>query len=221
MSDALVAELRNQNRILKMLLAFGGLAFTMILLMAAKSPTKRVQFSEIDVERVNIINPDGKPAMVLANCKRLPDPIQNGKTTSSIRGEMPGLIFYNSVGDECGGLIFDGKLGDASKPRSGMHFSMDRFGGDQQIALVHYENAGFMETGLKVFDRGLGKEDVGQIDRLFVGRTPGLSSAVILSDAKGAPRIMMYVTPEGKSVLDFMDDKGRVIQSLGQPQTSK
>ena len=49
MSDALVAELRNQNRILKMLLAFGGLALTTILLMAAKSPTKHAQFSEIDV----------------------------------------------------------------------------------------------------------------------------------------------------------------------------
>jgi hypothetical protein len=161
--------------------------------------------------------------------------------------QKPGLIFYNEVGDECGGLIFDGKLDAKGKPTSGIHFSMDRFGGDQQVALGHYEQGGLMESGLNVFDRGLSQnyrplfeayqkapegpgkealkkqwENAGgvQVTRLFVGKTKGRSSAVILADAKGHPRIMMLVSPEGQPMLQFLDDQGQVIQSLPQAKKS-
>jgi hypothetical protein len=146
---------------------------------------------------------------------------------------------------ENGGLIFDGKLGANGKPEAGMHFSMDRFGGDQQLALGHYENGGTMESGLKVFDRGLAKDyqplwdayqkaapgaekeallqrwkDAGgrQTSRLFVGKTRGQSSAVILADNQGRPRIMMTVAPDGQPALVFMDDAGKELQRL--PQTA-
>ncbi len=241
MDQQLIAELKRQNRLLKGGLAIAGVGLLAMLTMAAKSPDERARFRQIDVERINIVNPDGKPAIVLANSRNLPAPIQDGKTIKSDRGQMPGLIFFNSLGDEVGGLIFDGKLDDKGRPKAGMHFSMDRFGGDQQVALSHYEGGGAMETGLNVFDRGLYK-DYGalwdayqaaapgpekealklkwqqaggeQVKRLFVGRTRGQSSAVILADAKGRPKIMMLVTPEGKPQLNFLDDKGAIIQSL-------
>ncbi len=61
-----------------------------------------------------------------------------------------------------------------------------------------------------------------QTQRLFVGRTRGKSSAVILADDSGNPRIIMSVTPGGKASLDFIDDKGDVIQSLpGAPVVKK
>lgn len=218
MTDSHIVELQKQNRLLKFLLGLTVLTLIVSLTLGVKLFTRTNKFSEIDVERINVINADGKPAMVLANRDRLPDPILEGKTISSDRGKIPGILFYNSVGDESGGLIFEGQLGEKNKPQSAMHFSMDRFGGDQQLALGHYEKAGFMETGLRVLDRGIGNQDEGQIDRLFVGRTRGLSSAIILSDAKGRPRIMMYVTPEGESIFDFLDENGKVVRSLGQAQ---
>jgi hypothetical protein len=55
--------------------------------------------------------------------------------------------------------------------------------------------------------------------RLFVGKTRGQSSAVILAGAKGTPRMMMFVSPEGQPMLNFMDEKGQVIQGL--PQSAK
>jgi hypothetical protein len=55
--------------------------------------------------------------------------------------------------------------------------------------------------------------------RLFVCKTRGQSSAVILADAKGPPRMMMLVSPEGQPMLNFMDEKGQVIQGL--PQSAK
>lgn len=102
-----------------------------------------------------------------------------------------------------------------------------------------------METGLNIYDRGLEHEygplyqaylqatDDGekaslrqqwieaggrQTKRVFVGKTRGKSSAVILADAQGRPKIMMLVDPEGRPVLNFLDDNGNVVQSL--PESS-
>jgi len=71
------------------------------------------------------------------------------------------MPFFNEEGDEAGGLIYAGKAGKAGKEgkgSGGVHLSMDRYGGDQQLALHHYESSGRMETGLSIHDRGLEKE---------------------------------------------------------------
>lgn len=237
MSQDLVLSLCKQNRLLKTALGLGALALTLCLGVAA-GPI-RTHFAEIDVERINIVGADGKRQLVLANRDRLPGVVQDGKEAPDQR-HMPGLIFYNEVGDECGGLIWNGKSDAKGNPASGMHFSMDRFGGDQQLALGHYETRGFMESGLNVYDCAPTKEagplmeafkkapsgaekealrqklseGVLQTQRVFVGKTRGRSSAVILADAKGRPRIMMLVTPEGQPLLQFLDEKGTAIESF-------
>jgi hypothetical protein len=240
MNSELLSSLRQQNRLLKQFLGLSSVGLIVLLLVAAKPQDDRMRFSEIDVQRINIVNSNGKLEMVLSNRTRLPKSVTNGQENSEDR-DKPGLIFYNQLGDEAGGLIFDGKLDTNGTPRSGMHFSMDRFGGDQQLALGHYESGGVMESGLNVYDRGLAKDyqplfkayqdapagtekealkqkwlEAGgaQTQRLFVGKTRGRSAAVILADSKGKPRIMMLVTPDGQPMLNFMDDKGGVIQSL-------
>ncbi|WP_045728794.1 hypothetical protein [Xanthomonas sp. GPE 39] len=237
-----VAKLRTQNRILKAFLALALALPFIFMMMGARSPVRRQVFSEIDVNRINIVNDDGSRSMVLAARGFLPDIVLDGKIEKSDRGKkMPGMLFYNGVGDEVGGLIYDGYIDKDGKPNGGVHFSMDRYGGDQQLALHHYENGGSMETGLSIFDRGLSRQYKGlyekylaapkgvekdallkqwkeaggqQTQRLFVGRTYGKSSAVILADDAGKPRIIMSVEPNGKASLDFINDKGDVIQSL-------
>lgn len=240
MSRDLVLSLQKQNRILKTLLGLGVLICSICLLVAAKGQVRQ-RFEELDVERINIVTHDGKREMVIANRFRLPAPMQNGKELSSERGQRGGLVFYNQVGDECGGLIWDGKPDGEGRPQAGMHFSMDRFGGDQQLALGHYENGGTMETGLTVYDRGLAKdyeplweayqkapdgpnkeelkrkwEKAGgrQTPRVFVGRTRGQSPAVIMADKNGRPRIMMLVASDGTPSLEFLDSNGNVLQQL-------
>lgn len=237
MSQDLVLTLRRQNRLLKTALGLSVLGVTACLCVAASAT--RTRLAELDVERINIVGADGKRQLVIANRDRLPGVVQDGHEGPNER-RMPGLIFYNEAGDECGGLIWKGSLDAKGKPSSGMHFSMDRFGGDQQLALGHYEDHGAMESGLNVYDCAPTKEaaplmeafkkapegpekealhqklseGVLQTQRVFVGKTRGRSSAVILADAKGHPRIMMLVTPEGRPMLQFLDEKGAVTESL-------
>jgi len=228
-----LVQLKKQNRLLKLAIATGALLLVFVAADKAKS-----RFKEIDVERINIISPDGKREMVISNRKLLPKAVAEGKEVGEDRN-MPGIIFYNDIGDECGGLIYNGKLDSKGNPSSGMHFSMDRFGGDQQLVLGHYENNGYMNTGLNVYDCGLLKDyiqleealkkssteeektairkklkEVGQVQRLFVGKSLDQASCVVLADAKGQPRIMMLVTPKGEAQMMFFDDSGEVIYSL-------
>lgn len=231
-----VAQLKAQNRLLKIALTTAIVLGGAALLIAATTADERQKFTEIDVERINVLDQSGKLAMVISNRQRLPRAVINGKTLAEDR-DMPGFVFYNEIGDENGGFIFNGKLGKDGKPNAGMHFSMDRFGGDQQLALGHYENGGTMNTGLNIYDRGLESEygrlyeqaqktaagpekdallkkwkDAGgqQTQRVFVGKTRSKSAAVVLADAEGRRRIMMIVTPEGQAELQFLDEKGKV-----------
>ena len=243
MTAEIITELRRQNRLLKAGFGLALAGITGALLMGAKEPANTAKFDQIDVRRINIVNADGSHAMVLASQGRLPSVIVDGQSKPGSRDRMPGMIFYGSNGDEIGGLIYDARMGANGKPEEGVHLSMDRYGGDQQLALHHYESGGFMDTGLSVYDRGLEKDygpiyeeyrnappgpekdallrrwqEAGgqQTTRLFVGRTKGKSSAVIMADDKGRPRIMMLVSPEGEPSLEFMDENGDVIQSLPQ-----
>lgn len=244
MNLPLVSELRRQNRLLKAGLTVAVATLAGLGLLGAKSPEGNARFDQIDVRRINLVNADGRTALMLASHGRIPDETTiGGRTVTSDRREVAGMIFFGSNGDEVGGLIYDAKPGADGKPHAGVHLSMDRYGGDQQLALHHYEGRGSMETGLSIYDRGLEKDygpiweeylktpdgpekdalrqrwkEAGgqQITRLFVGRTRGQSPAVILADDQGRPRLMMLVTPDGQPSLQFIDEHGEVLQSLPQ-----
>lgn len=67
----------------------------------------------LSVERLNIVDSLGRPVLVLANGPRLPGAVFHGKEYPQAfvdRGRAAGMIFYNSVGDEVGGLIYDGAV---------------------------------------------------------------------------------------------------------------
>src|SRR5437879_6465967 len=76
---------------------------------AFRQAVQRTRFIEIDVERINIVEPDGKLRMVLANRPRSIGPIYQGKPFGYAGGTRPGIIFFNDEGTENGGLTFTGK----------------------------------------------------------------------------------------------------------------
>lgn len=114
----------NQIRVLKISVTI--LAVLLIsLFLFSFSENERNKFSTLDVERINIVEKDGKLKMVIANKELLPPAINNGRVLNIVKGGRgPGLLFYNESGDECGGYVF----GDW-----GANFSMDQYKQDQIV----------------------------------------------------------------------------------------
>ena len=73
----------------------------------------KARFDVIDVERVNVIEPDGKYRLVLSNRPRSIGPIYKGKPFGYAGGTRPGMIWFNDEGTENGGFTFTGSRCDS------------------------------------------------------------------------------------------------------------
>lgn len=200
------------------------------------------KFEEIDVERINIVEKDGKLKLVISNKDRFPDPIIDGKTYPLRQGgKTAGMIFYNDKGDECGGLSYSGQEKDGSR-RAGAGLLFDQFNQDQTIGITYSENDGRRAAGLNVWDRPdtpIGqmveklqsiqkmpdgpektqalqkfRDTAGVAQRVFVGKNREKAALVALSDPQGRPRVQLIVDVQGDARLEFLDEKGAVVQSL-------
>src|SRR5258708_26334994 len=64
-------------------------------------------FDQINVHRINVVEPDGTLRMVISDHAKLPGIITRGKEQPFARPQA-GMIFYNDEGSENGGLIIGG-----------------------------------------------------------------------------------------------------------------
>lgn len=129
---------------------------TLIVLMAATAFVRQPQkqkFTEIDVERLNIVEPDGKLRMVIANRPRSIGPIYKGKPFGYAGGGRPGIIFFNDEGTENGGLTLRGERAADGKYQASTHMSFDQFDQDQIVVLNYSDDNGTRQAGLTFSDR--------------------------------------------------------------------
>jgi hypothetical protein len=211
-TDATLAVLERQNRLLRIGISLGLAISGATLLMSVDGGSKKQVFEELDVKKINIMSEDGKLAAVIAGRGHLPREESEGKLAGAGR-TTPGFVFYNEAGQENGRFTFNGKLGTDGKPVAGLEFQMDRLGGGHQLVLSQQESLGTMTAGLAVNDTGA-SDSQETIERLFIGKTRERASAVMLSDAKGQVRIKMLVSIENGPELQFLNKKGEVIQRL-------
>lgn len=114
---------------------------------------EKTRFGEIDVERINVVEPDGKLRMVLSNRPRSIGPVYKGKPFGYAGGTRPGIIFFNDEGTENGGLTFTGKQEADGKYQASSHFSFDQFNSDQVLYFSHQEENGRKRSGFTVAER--------------------------------------------------------------------
>jgi hypothetical protein len=198
-----------------------------ILAIAAFAQTRQ-KFDELTVERLNVVEKNGQLIAVIANTDRMPDPIIDRKPFKTER--VPGMIFYNGLSDECGGLIFGAvKGGDKYGAYGG--FTFDQYRQSQAIGLIYNDHTGSPEVGLRVWDRwetfdddlmrrreavermpdGADKEAAGKSlretepspTRSFVSKDKEREAKVTLYDAKGNARINMVADAAGLPRLDL------------------
>ena len=186
---------------------------------AMSDPARHARFDEIDVERINVREPDGTLRMVLSNHVRLPGVIVKGKERAPEDRPQAGMIFYNDEGTENGGLIFGGrKNGKGQVVDAGGSLSFDKYGANQIVQLIGVDDAENRFAGLAVTDSPTGT-DVRR--RIWLGRRDDGAATLALMDGAGKKRILLQVGEDGAAKIAFLDANGKVISEITPPQASK
>lgn len=178
--------------------------FAVVLLTGATG--RRSQFDQIQVHRIDVVEPDGTLRMVISNKDRLPPVIVKGKEHPEFGEPRPqaGMLFYNDEGSENGGLIFGGRKNEKGEiVDSGGSLSFDKYGANQVVQLAGVDDKTARFAGLAISD---------QKRRVWVGRTDDGNASVSLMDSQGRPRITIQVTKDGAPSLSFLDEKGQVVR---------
>lgn len=225
-------RIRRDLRFLKAYAFISTLAFGTVLVTAFRQQEQKQRFTEIDVERINIVEPDGKLRMVISNRPRSIGPIYKGKPFGYPGGGRPGVIFFNDEGTENGGLTFNGARQPDGTFRSSLGMSFDQFNQDQIVVLNYTDNNGTRRMGLTVGERA----DVDIYDliqeRDSINRvhSPGLArDAALLKWAaprNGVPlnaeRVYVGRNTSKAAIINLSDRNGRprirmMVDSLGVP----
>jgi hypothetical protein len=212
--------------------------FLCVIAWGQAAGDRKVVFTELDVQRINVREPDGTLRMTISNTATAPGLIFKGKEHAFPNRQAAGILFFNDEGTENGGLLFGG----AKKGRnasSGGHLSFDQYEQDQVISLDQTEEYGRRRAGLTFFDRPatplplelLEKMNTPEGDaefeklkeaggfgypRLFIGKTENRASTVILRDAKGLARLKLTVTPAGAASIEFIDESGKIVRRIAE-----
>lgn len=232
-------KVEKELRVLKVCVGILALLCTVLFGLFLKV-TSTTKFNEINVRRINIVEPDGKLRMVISNQSQQHPGSMDGITYDDRKGKRPpGMMFFNERGDELGGLVFDGN----TEKGQGGSLTFDKFRGDQTIQFIHEEDKnGNYFAGLKINDqnmplndllnkqkeisklptkeaqdaawRDLREQGLLMIERLRIGKDNDKSSIIKMKDAKGKVRIELKVEASGNPKLDFFDEFGKIIYSL-------
>ncbi len=228
MSDQLARDVR----FLKRYAIVSTLLFISATVLAFRRPLPaREKFTEIDVERINIVEPDGKYRMVLSNRPRSIGPIYKGKPFGYEGGTRPGIIFFNDEGTENGGLTFTGTQSADGSFEASTHMSFDQFNQDQVLNLDYGDNGTRRQVAITMLDRQqtdiydfvMRRDSIRKIADT-VARAAALRQMVAPRDGVPfqAQRVFLGRNPERAAALVLSDPNGRprirmTVDSTGAP----
>ena len=145
--------IRRDLRLLKAYAVVTTLLLGTLSVAAFRQAAQKTKFIEIDVERINVVEPDGKLRMVISNRPRSIGPIYRGKPFGRPGGDRPGIIFFNDEGTENGGLTFSGRVREDSGYASSVGMSFDQFNQDETLTLRYSDENGRKTTGITIIER--------------------------------------------------------------------
>lgn len=206
------------------------------LLNSFRLERKIENFDEINVKRINIIEKDGTIRMVISNKELQHSGRMDGQDFEK-RERQAGLMFFNDLGDESGGLIYAAKKKEDGTISSGMSITMDRYRDDQVLQILNSEtiknNKIMSERGLiindfpdlegmtarnkafaeaeKITDEKLRNEKLREIQKLH-----GSKSLLFVGKTRGNSQGLFISDKNGQpKLMIYVDDKGKPkIQTL-------
>ena len=237
-----IRSIRREIQVLRVY-AFASTVAAGLFLLGAVHQGKSLTFDTLTVHRINVLDREGKLAMVLTNHDDFPPPIVNGKPVKRMSGnDTSGLVFYNQQGDEQGALIWSGRIAKDGSFQSGATLSYDSAKTDQLLQVDDQNDNGHQSAyviGWNEPDETTPRHqqflrewqsattdaqkhavrvkypDIRSPERFFFGYDD-TQSRVTLHDATGRPRINMFVTNDGQAKLQFLDATGKVTYELPQ-----
>jgi hypothetical protein len=216
------------------LVAYSGVltaVFVGVMLSGAAKAVGPAQFTEIDVHRINVREPDGTLRMVISNQTAFPEIPYRGREVPHPGRDTAGLLFMNEEGTEVGGLVFGGKNADGVKT-SGGSLTFDGYEQDQTIQIMGFQQGERRVSGVFVNDRPEESIDYDVMTRLssmtpkeqhaamlaanmdgkprvFLGRQGSGASELVLRDGEGRARLVLSVAADGGARITFKDEKGQ------------
>jgi hypothetical protein len=204
-------------------------------------------FGVITVRRMNIVEPDGTVRLTISNRADFPGGWYHKKESPRPdRRDAAGMLFMSEEGTEQGGLIWGaGQLPDGTIENHG-HLSLDQYEENQIFALDAGQEGKDKFSRITISDQGdypveekrRAEDRIGalppdkqddawaeffathrhDVQRLVLGRSPDGSVGLSLCDGSGKERVRLAVQQDGKSMLQFLDDAGKVVSELPGPK---
>ena len=210
--------IRRELRIIKGYAVVVTLLLGTLSVAAFRQSTQKTRFTEIDVERINIVEPDGKLRMVISNRPRSIGPIYKGKPFGYPGGTRPGMIFFNDEETENGGLTFTGRTREDGTYSSSVGMSFDQFNQDETLTLRYTDENGRKASAITIADR-----DTRDIYDLIMQRdsinkmTDSTARVAALQQLMGprngvplaAPRVYLGRDRNRAAVLNLYDPNGK------------
>lgn len=113
---------------------------------------RHADFDQLTVHRINIVEPDGTPRLVISDKAEFPGGFYMGKELTRPDRSEGGMLFENDEGTENGGLVFDGYKSRDGKLHSSGHLSFDEYEQDQTLTMDTNQDGETHETGYQIND---------------------------------------------------------------------
>lgn len=201
----------------------------------------------IRAERIDIVEPDGTLRMGLFNSTSVPPAMMDGENFLPGHREgmgMSGILFYNTEGDECGGLVFGSEKHEDGTYSSNLSMTFDQYKNDQTVQVYMTEQNKERAYGFRVYDRpdnnlkdivalqqALCKTEdeaervrlQAQLDvslegntlRMHAGKLKDGSVGVFLYGRDGKPRAKVCVDADDVPRFELLDAEGNVVGGSG------
>jgi len=111
-----------------------------------------LDFDQLTVHRINIVEPDGTTRLVISNKAEFPGGFFKGKEFSRADRSGAGMLFMNDEGTENGGMMWDGQCTPDGKLQSSGHLSFDGYEQDQSMSIDAYQDGDDRATAYQIND---------------------------------------------------------------------
>jgi len=207
------------------------LSIALFLIFRMESKSENLTVEELTTKRINIVEPNGQPRLVLSNMEKSPENLNHGKPFGIPGGNRAGLIFYDDEATECGGLVFSGRKDSSGKYFASGHFSFDQYNQNQVLYLQYLDDNGDRKTGLYVDDWHNSppfpefRRTYKETEKLPNGPERDAKLKQLLDPVNGAPafahRVFIGKDADKSALINLADKKGKtriqlIVDSTGE-----